>query len=131
MNLEERIQYRSSLPKQSIFDFSSSSDSEPELEKHCKILEPGIEASSQVSSASGSPSYRATQRSEIHSLTPKLLSNLGYLNRNVRPPFSRKNEIIPSSSTDSAKVDYSSILLSQQHKEQKKLENFKAMLQNP
>ena len=131
MNLEERIRYRNSLPKHSIFNFSSSSDSEPELQKHNKISEPAIELSSKVSSPSGSPSYRATQRSEIQSLTPKLLSNLGYLNRNVRPPFSRKNEIIPSSSTESIKVDYSSILLSQQHKEQKKLENFKAMLQNP
>jgi hypothetical protein len=126
MNPDQRQAYRNSLPKFSIWDFSSDSDVEPLPEKkpkHSPVEGPGFTKTSRSPSPD---TFRATQKSEVQSLTPSLLSHLGYMNRNVRPPHSRKNNILPSSET--SKADYSSIVLEHSKKEQKKIENFKAMI---
>lgn len=132
MNPEERLVVRNTLPKCPIWDFSSSSEEELPQKKP-KLTDspvPLAKASPSPSPPSFDPTeYRPSFPSDPRSATPKLLEHLGYINRNSRPPFSRKNEILTTSSLK--KVDFTSSLQSQHEKEQKKLENFKLMLSKP
>lgn len=132
MNLEERIKFRNSLQKCLIWDFSSSSE-EDIPQKKPKITESQVADPEHSSSPSPSPfdpsEYRPSFPTDQKTVAPKLLEHLGYINRNSRPPFSRKNEIL--STSVSKKSDFGSTLNSQHEKEQKKLENFKMMLAKP
>ena len=132
MNPEERLFLRNTLPKCQIWDFSSSSEEESPQKKP-KLAESPVplpQSSPPPSPPSfDSTEYRPSFPSDLKSTNPKLLEHQGFINRNSRPPFSRKNEILSTSSLK--KTDFTSTLQSQHEKEQKKLQNFKLMLPKP
>ena len=124
MNSNERIEYRKSLPKFSIWDFSSSSDDDIPTKK------PKIQISEAVPKLEKSESfqreYGPTLKHEVKEINKKLLESLGYVNRNNRPPSSKKNEILPSLDTKKPLVPPSTE--DRRTKEQEKISQIKLLL---
>ena len=120
MNLNQRISYRNSLPQVSIWGFSSSSDEEKPHKKP-KIQEKQASPSPDPPPAAeiALKEYGPTLKHEIKPTNPKLLEQLGYVNRNSRPPSSKKNEILPS--LDMQKPDISASIQERKLKEQHKI----------
>ncbi|OMJ65415.1 hypothetical protein SteCoe_38267 [Stentor coeruleus] len=127
MDSNDRISYRNSLPQVLIWDFSSSSEEDIPVKK-IKIEPQPIqkEECKPESSESESKEYGPTFKNEVKPLAPKLLEQLGYVNRNARPPNSSKNEILPS--LDMIKPNYNVMAEEKATKEQDKINQIKNLI---
>ena len=121
------IAYRSSLPRATIWEFSSSSDEEAPVKKQ-KIQEsPSPPPAEKILETKEKP-YGPTLKQDIKAPSPKYLENLGYINRNIRPPNSKRNEIL--SSLDIKKPEIFPSVEERKEKERKKIDEFKSMIRN-
>jgi hypothetical protein len=125
MNPSQRIEYRKSLPQVSIWDFSSSSEEDvpKKKPKHSESESNPIQADIEPPIKEYGPTYKH----EIKPINPKLLEHLGYVNRNNRPPSSKKNEIHATPDLKKHKILPS--LEDRKNKETEKITQIKLMLE--
>lgn len=126
MNANQRMAHRNTLPPVSIWDFSSSSDEDtpikkPKLAEVAEVLKSSPEQNFEKE-------YGPTLKHEVKEINPKLLEHLGYVNRNNRPPSSKRNEILPS--LDIKKLDLGPCMLQKRSKEQEKIAQIKLLLES-
>ena len=65
-------------------------------------------------------------KNDVKDINPKLLEHFGYVNRNNRPPSSKKNEILPT--LDIKKPDLGPSLAERKNKEKEKIVQIKQLL---
>ena len=124
MNPNQRMAYRNSLPRVSIWDFSSSSDEDIPVKK--QKVEEKVNSPEPICEEVSSKEYGPTIKHEIKDVNPKLLEHLGYVNRNNRPPSSKKNEILPS--LDTKKIDLGPCFAEKKNREKEKISQIKQLL---
>ncbi|CAG9312000.1 unnamed protein product [Blepharisma stoltei] len=144
--LIQRLQQRKELTRISFWDLKDeSSDSEEDSEPRKKskpienaeplnnINEVPIEEQLEepnvvVWGVDRSKEIRPTFREECKQVDPNILEKLGYVNRNCRPPSSKRKEILTSA--DDKKAGHSISIEEKKQKEKNKIQEIKNLLQH-